>query len=331
MTKNKAMYGISRIDDDLYRTHAWRVSIRRQGKLLVRNFPDKKFGGKRKAQQAAKQFRDEIIAKFPPTTRKQFCATVRRNNTSGIPGVYTYGKRYKLKDGSVRETRYWEAHWPVGENGSAKASFSYNTFGEKKAKQLAIQARKDGISRIKGVFWASKRGEIEEAERAASKAEAVTASTKKKAKVKKAPAAKSQVKKAAAKTTAKKAVASKAKPKKAIKTSATKAPAKAAAPRKSTTQAKVAAKKVAAKKPAVAKAAPKKQAVPKKTAPKKKVAPKKAATKKPAVAKATPKKPAALKKAAAKKVAVKKAAPKKAAAKKAPAKKKAAPKKAAKK
>ena len=47
-TKTRAMYGISRIDDYVHRTHAWRVSLCRRGKRLVKNFPDKKHGGKNK-------------------------------------------------------------------------------------------------------------------------------------------------------------------------------------------------------------------------------------------------------------------------------------------
>lgn len=300
MSNSKAMYGISRIDDDLYRTHAWRVSLRRQGKLHVKNFPDKKYGGKRKAQQAAKAYRDEVIRDYPPTTRKQFCATVRRNNTSGIPGVYTYGKRYALKDGSIRETRYWEAHWPVGENSSAKASFSYNTFGEKKAKELAIQARQAGIARLKGVFWASKRGELNDAVAAQAAADEAKKPGVKKAKTTTAKSKAAPNKKAAAK---KKAVAK-----------------KQVAPKP------VAAKKVPAKKVAAKKAAPKKAAVKKttaKAAPAKKAAASKAAAKAPAkkpVAKKAPAKKAPAKKTPAKKAAVTKVAAKKAPTKKAPVK-----------
>ncbi|NKI17519.1 AP2 domain-containing protein [Spongiibacter sp. KMU-166] len=160
MPKSKAMYGISRIDDDIHRTHAWRVSLRRQRKMIVKNFPDKKFGGKRKALAAAKQFRDETIAAHPPTTRKQFCSTLRRHNKSGITGVYRYAKRYKLKDGCVKEIWYWEAHWPTAKNESEKATFSVQTYGERKAKRLAIAAREAGVARLEGVFWASERGEV---------------------------------------------------------------------------------------------------------------------------------------------------------------------------
>lgn len=160
MPKRNAMYGISRIDDDIHRMHAWRVSLRRKGKMIVKNFPDKKFGGKRKALNEAKAYRDEVLIKYPPISRKQFCSILRRHNTSGIPGVYRYAKRYKLKDGCVKEIWYWEAHWPTGKNESEKATFSVSNFGEDKAKKLAIQARKAGVKKLEGVFWASERGAV---------------------------------------------------------------------------------------------------------------------------------------------------------------------------
>ncbi|MEX1669378.1 AP2/ERF family transcription factor [Zhongshania guokunii] len=160
MPKSKTMYGISRIDDDIHRTHAWRVSIRRQGKLLVKNFPDKTYGGKRKALAEAKLHRDKIVAEHPPTTRKQFCSTLRRHNNSGIPGVYRYAKRYKLKNGCIKEIWYWEAHWPVGTNSSEKATFSVAVYGERKAKRMAIATREAGVSKLEGVFWASERGVV---------------------------------------------------------------------------------------------------------------------------------------------------------------------------
>jgi hypothetical protein len=55
------MYGISRIEDEQYRTHAWRVSLRRHGIMHVRNFADKKCGGKHKALRLARAYRDEVI------------------------------------------------------------------------------------------------------------------------------------------------------------------------------------------------------------------------------------------------------------------------------
>ena len=80
-------YGISRFDDELHSTHGWRVSLRRYGKMLVENFPDKKHGGRHKALKLAQQYRDELLGKFPPISRKEVCLIKRSNNKSGISGV----------------------------------------------------------------------------------------------------------------------------------------------------------------------------------------------------------------------------------------------------
>jgi len=152
------MYGISRIDDDLYRTHAWRVSLRRRGKALVKNFADKTYGGKLKALAAAKVHRDEIINKYPPITRKEFSSILRKNNNSGISGVYKYAKKYFLSDGTEKAIWYWEAHWPTAQGQSESSAFSIKEYGENVARKMAVRARAKGIAQVQGVFWASDRG-----------------------------------------------------------------------------------------------------------------------------------------------------------------------------
>jgi len=152
------MYGISRIDDDKNRSHAWRVSLSRRGKRYVKNFADKRYEGKMKALAGAKQYRDELVSEKPPLSRKEFCSILRRNNTSGISGVCTYGKPFTLKDGTVKKNWYWEATWPVGEGKQANMIFSVNEYGDYKARELAIRARRTAMRRIKGIFWASERG-----------------------------------------------------------------------------------------------------------------------------------------------------------------------------
>lgn len=161
-TKTRAMYGISRIDDYVHRTHAWRVSLCRRGKRLVKNFPDKKHGGKNKALTLAKEYRDKLLVQFPPLSRKEFSAAPRRNNKTGITGVYTYAKRFVLRDGTIKETWYWEANWPTERGQSAHESFSVNEYGDEVARQMAIRARERGMRALSGVFWASERGETEE-------------------------------------------------------------------------------------------------------------------------------------------------------------------------
>ena len=156
--KSKAMYGISRIDDDVYRTHAWRVSLRRRGKCLVKNFADKKCGGKGRALKHAKQYRDALLLEYPPLSRQEFCSILRSNNKSGITGVYTYAKSFTLNDGRVKESWYWEATWPSEEGKQTHVAFSVNEYGEEMARQQAIRARKKGMRGLEGYFWASGRG-----------------------------------------------------------------------------------------------------------------------------------------------------------------------------
>ena len=153
-------YGISRFDDDIRMTHGWRVSLRRHGKMLVENFPDKKYGGRQKALRLARQYRDELLRKFPPISRKEVCRIRRSNNKSGIAGVCTYAKRYKLKDGTVKETRYWEASWPGEEGKNVSVNFSVRKYGEELARSKAIRARQRGIEGVEGAFWVSERGVI---------------------------------------------------------------------------------------------------------------------------------------------------------------------------
>ncbi|MFT6287964.1 MAG: hypothetical protein ACJA09_002721 [Alcanivorax sp.] len=157
----KVMYGISRIDTDRFRTHAWRVKLTRRGKNYVKNFPDKHWGGKLKALVQAKAFRDEFLEQHPPLSRVEYCSILRSNNQTGITGVYRYAKSFTLKNGEIKESWYWEATWPIGSSKQSHLTFPVNEYGEDKARQLAVRARKDALSAIVGHYWASARGAIE--------------------------------------------------------------------------------------------------------------------------------------------------------------------------
>jgi hypothetical protein len=156
--KSKALYGISRIDDDPSRSHALRFKLVRRGEIFVENFPDKSWGGKQKALMAAKQHRDKFLADNPPISRKEVCSIIGRNNTSGIAGVYRYAKSYTLKSGKLKKSWYWEATWPVGKSRQDHIAFAVNEHGETKARKLAISARKKTLRAVEGVYWASARG-----------------------------------------------------------------------------------------------------------------------------------------------------------------------------
>ena len=158
---SRAMYGISRVDNERYRTHAWRVSFSRRGKRYVKSFPDKKLGGKGRALQMAKAYRDQFLAQHPPLSRREFCTFLRSNNQSGITGVYRYAKSFTLAKGEVKKSWYWEATWPIGRSQQAHMAFSVNEHGEQRARQLAVAARQKALAQLEGAFWASARGALD--------------------------------------------------------------------------------------------------------------------------------------------------------------------------
>jgi len=157
---NNNMYAVSRIDDDRYHTHAWRVSLRRRGKSLVKNFPDKKHSGKANALRLAKAYRDKLLAEHPPLSRREFSSTIRSNNNSGISGVCKFSKKYILANSKEIESWYWEAHWPTERGESKSERFSVNKYGDEIARAMAIRTRNNGMEAVEGVFWASERGNM---------------------------------------------------------------------------------------------------------------------------------------------------------------------------
>ena len=104
-------------------------------------FSDGIFGGKQKALAAAIEFRESLIIAPSPAEHNLWHRTiVRRNNTSGIPGVGLYKRPHG--------TEKWVAYW-IDENGIRKSrTFSVEIHGKRKAKQLAIAERQRQLERI---------------------------------------------------------------------------------------------------------------------------------------------------------------------------------------
>lgn len=132
---------IRRIDDDFRRTHAWLVQVQRRNNTIIKMFTDNIFGGKQKALSAALEYRDALIIAAPSAEHNLWHRTiVRRNNTSGTPGVGLY----KRPNGAEKFVAYW-----IDENGIRKSrTFSVKIYGRRKAKQLAIAERQRQLERI---------------------------------------------------------------------------------------------------------------------------------------------------------------------------------------
>ena len=143
-TKNK---GISRIDSGS--THGWFVRGYRNGKTYSKLFSDLKCGGKRKAQNAARQYRDELyaeLADIPQKPRSRRIVYRDSRNTTGVLGVCRTSK--KSPRGIVNEC--YSVSWRPEPGVQKCTSFSIKKYGEKKALQLAIAHRRKMIRRYYG-------------------------------------------------------------------------------------------------------------------------------------------------------------------------------------
>lgn len=137
----KDLHNIRRMDIESSRTHAWLVQVQRKKRIVAKMFSDNVFGGKQNALSAAVAYRDALIMAASPAKHNQWWRTiVRRNNTSGIPGVGLY----KRPDGSEK----WVAYWADEKGIRRSRTFLVKTYGETQAKQLAIEERQRQLKRI---------------------------------------------------------------------------------------------------------------------------------------------------------------------------------------
>jgi len=131
---------IIRIDHEASRTHAWRVTLQRCNDIIAKTFSDSIHGGKRKALKTAVEYRDELLRHYSPFAHAIWVRTrLRRNNTSGIPGVARYEERTNRNTGRTRE--FWLAFWVNEYGASRKRKFTVSRYGERHAKRLAIAER----------------------------------------------------------------------------------------------------------------------------------------------------------------------------------------------
>jgi hypothetical protein len=149
----KAMYAITRIDHEPSRTHAYRVTIQRRGKIHTAHFSDGVCGGKRRALAAAKAWRDSVLATEPPLSRADYCNTLRKNNRSGIPGV-CHHRESIAREGGVVVRESWIARCPQDPWRTKLVKFSVAKYGNEGARRRAVKARNDALRALQGQTFA---------------------------------------------------------------------------------------------------------------------------------------------------------------------------------
>ena len=142
-----AFRNIIRVDHEASRTHAWRVTVQRHNDIAVKTFSDAIHGGKGKALKAAEAYRDELLRRYSAYVHAIWVRTrLRRNNTSGIPGV----GRYEEVDNPILGPPV-SFGWSPGSTSKAtvvSASSSVSHYGERQAKRLAVAERERQLNLV---------------------------------------------------------------------------------------------------------------------------------------------------------------------------------------
>lgn len=147
----RVVTGLFRFDHEEKRDHGYLVHLSRQGVLHRMRFADSLHGGKSGALKAARAWRDAVIEKYPHLSRAQYAQIVRKNNTSGKPGVYAI----KNAEGDISG---WVARWlQPGSDRYVIRKFAISMHGAARAKQLAIAARADGVAGLEQEPWQTER------------------------------------------------------------------------------------------------------------------------------------------------------------------------------
>lgn len=152
MKKQTPIYGVTRVDNEASRTHGWLVTIQRRGVIFRRQFSDGVLGGKAKSLAAAKAYRDEIVAKHPPLSRREHAEILKKNNKSGVVGVCRYCASDTGQRTSAERRWFWVASWVLPDGRAKRVKFSVQKYGEEGAFKRAVKARRGAIKQMGGSF-----------------------------------------------------------------------------------------------------------------------------------------------------------------------------------
>jgi hypothetical protein len=144
------MKSISRIDSDEKSTHGWFVRIYRR-KVISKFFSDRKHGGKDVALKLARQWRDEILQKYPDVP---FFTEPLPHNTTGVHGV-TQSHDIWGKGSNRRKVPYYSVFW-APRKGEVRSKRFYHHWYDTPEEALADAAkfRKDREQEIRQRYLA---------------------------------------------------------------------------------------------------------------------------------------------------------------------------------
>ncbi|MDM0034541.1 AP2 domain-containing protein [Variovorax sp. J22P271] len=133
----RSMYGITR------GSGGWKVELKRNGTTLFKRFIFKMHQGEAPALARAQAWRDQMVRQHPPVPRRQRADILRRNNTTGIPGV-------SCRTDAEGEPRYWIVQTYIGPGTMLRKCFSVGRYGPE-ARQRAIAEREEHLRLMAGL------------------------------------------------------------------------------------------------------------------------------------------------------------------------------------
>ncbi len=152
MKRKSPIYGVSRIDSERSRTHGWLVTIQRRGTIFRKQFSDGVLGGKSRSLAAAKAYRDEIVTRHPPFSRREHAEIVKKSNKSGVVGVCRYCVSQTGQKPNAEKRCFWVASWILPDGRPKRAKFSVKKYGDEGAFKLAVKARRGAVRDMAGHF-----------------------------------------------------------------------------------------------------------------------------------------------------------------------------------
>jgi hypothetical protein len=135
--------GICRIDQPEKHNHGFFVRVQRRGKIHSAFFTDFMHGGRAQALAAAQKHYRKLRRKLglpKRRSRRWWAELPRRKGSSGIVGVQ---RMVDWRSWPLRT--YWRATWSPEPYVARRKMFSVKKLGAKKAKRLAIRARRAGL------------------------------------------------------------------------------------------------------------------------------------------------------------------------------------------
>jgi hypothetical protein len=130
------MYGISG-----YGTH-WCVDLRRDKVRMVKVFYFNTQGGRKGALTKVKAYRDQLVREHLPVLKRKIAERVRRDNKSGISGVY-------FREDPAGRNAMWIAMTRVSPTKAVSKAFSVGRYGPN-AKALAVAERQKQLEQMTG-------------------------------------------------------------------------------------------------------------------------------------------------------------------------------------